>query len=100
MAVVNPALWVPGLFSILVAILSYFVSRRKTRAEASQITVATALDLLEPLRNQVKDLNDRVRLLEKKLAADEVLIRYLEDGVAELTRQIVDLNHEPRWRRN
>lgn len=93
------AVLVPGLFSVLVVLISYLISRRKTRAETSEITVNIALSLLTPLREQVDKLQERVAVLEAQHEEDKAWMKEMEKGIDLLTQQIIELGHEPRWTR-
>jgi len=66
-------------------------------ATAADITVETALSLIDPLRERVKTLEQKVDALSARCAADGIRITHREEGVATLTGQLLDLGHKPNW---
>ncbi len=57
--------------SVLTAIVTAWLNRRKTSAEASSIIVTTALEVVE---NTVGPLNDRIKQLEEQAGRQEIAI--------------------------
>lgn len=90
--------------SIMVALVGWVVSHRKTSAETNDINVDTAIKVvgvlrseMELLRQEQAKLRERVALLEQQRKADQDQLEHLERGVAALTEQVIELGHEPRW---
>lgn len=88
----------------LVSVASVLISRRQTlataaaqEATAADVTVSTALELLDPLRARIKALEEKVEGMCKEMEAQRELVKDLEEGHQILTAQIVDLGHEPAW---
>ena len=83
----GPEIWLPivtvtATFSGVV--LSVRATRRKTRAEESQIIVTTAIELLQPLREEIEILREDVARLHV--------------GVRTLLAQLLEAGIDPEWR--
>ena len=83
--------------AILAALLTYLNTRRKVNAEADSATVASALSLIQPMREELATLRARIDDLEARDKAKALRIDELESGVTVLQEQIRQLGHDPKW---
>ena len=93
-----------AVVAAVVSIVGVIVNRRQTlasaaaqEATAADVTVSTALELLNPLRERVRVLEDKVEELCSRVSSDSERIAHLEGGVEALTTQVVELGGEPVW---
>jgi len=53
------------------AFITGLFSRRKSKADAAAVVTDSAMDLIIPLREEIKALRERVELVEDKLRTEE-----------------------------
>ncbi len=77
---------------------------RHQTADASSLTVAAALTLINPMKERLdtleaegREYRERIEELEKRDRAKTRRINHLEEGVEALTDQVVELGDVPRW---
>lgn len=79
----------------LAALVTHLFQRRKTRAEADNLTVKTAESVVGMLRDQVESLNRRVTDVEERLTREQRETARLRRWVSLLIEQIRGLGVEP-----
>lgn len=53
------------------AIITAFATRGKTRADAAAVVTDSAVDLLKPLRDEIREIRSRLTAVEEQLRAEE-----------------------------
>lgn len=94
LTVTNPAV-ISAVIAGVVSVITYTASRKKVNAEADSVTVASALSLIGPMREQMVDLEERLHALEEVNVSQAARIRHLEKGVTLLQTQLVVLGETP-----
>ena len=99
--------WIAPLSAIVASLVSgagVWYQRRQTMAAASEheataadVTVGTALELLEPLRLRVRTLEEKLDLLCAEIKAERAENADMREGVELLSAQLVDAGHKPGW---
>jgi type II secretory pathway component PulM len=56
-----------GLGAVLVAVINAFVQKRKLGADTAQVLSKTALELVQPLRDRIHELEDEVVALRAQV---------------------------------
>lgn len=69
----------------------------KVGAESESVTVATALSLLPPMREQIMELRKEMGELRARVVVLEMHNNELNHAVSILSEQLVDLGHVPGW---
>lgn len=83
-----------GVGTIAVGIINFVVNRRKLGADTASVLTAAAVELVEPLRAQIKELRAEVVHLKQQVAtavaeldACHDLNRHKDDLIAAFTRE-------------
>lgn len=84
-----------ALATVLVAWLTVRGTKTKTKADATAVIVDTALELIEPFRQQVKHLEERVARTDAALGDVQRQLLYSNSRVAALELQVRSLGHIP-----
>ena len=95
---------VSAVVAAVVSIVGVIVNRRQTlasaaaqEATAADVTVSTALELLNPLRERVRVLEDKVEEMCREIRSEREAMAELRDGVEVLTNQLIEAGHQPAW---
>lgn len=87
-----------GVVGIVIGgLIVYFGGRRKNNADAAESITNAAKTLLEPLTKRVLELEEKVKLQDKKLERYGQRIITLMRGIERLVLQITRLGHVPEW---
>lgn len=104
-AIVELLKWLVGIFGA--SFLTWVISRRKERADITNLITEAAGEIVENLRADVKDLREQV--LEQKTEIGEVkneskellvILREWASGIQELINQIKRHDDVPCWSPN
>jgi len=95
---------VAAISSILTTSAAAWFTRKKTKADAADVTVDTSLKIVTALERRVERLEARtvkqeamIEKMEGQIELQEETIKYLFDGVAILIEQIEALGHKPKF---
>lgn len=88
---------IPSFLTMLTVVGGWLYTRKKDNAESESVTVGTALNLVETLREEMDSLRQRVSHLEAQQKADRQLIDHLSTGTEALRGQVEELGHHPVW---
>lgn len=87
---------IPIIVAVIMAIpgiASFFVQFRKESTEANKLAQEAMLEIIQPLRDEIKRLRERIAELESSEEAKAKRIEYLEgmyNRVAELEKEVTD----------
>lgn len=104
-AIIETIRWLVGIFGA--SLLTWAISRRKERADITNLITEAAGELVDNLRQEVKDLREQV--LEQKTEIGEVkneskelltILREWASGIQQLINQIKKHDDVPCWSPN
>lgn len=94
----------PGLIALRSQFNKDKIAERESRAAEAAAKLANqkmqidiTMSLIDPLKDQIKMLEETVDKQGEKLCRQQKQITYLRNGVTKLSVQIRDLGHDPVW---
>ena len=98
---------VTGVIGVLTVTVSYMVARQQrgklqaeadeSEASATETITDTALKLIKPLQDRIDRQDRRIKELRAQANKNRERIIHLEQGVAILRAQVIELGGEPQW---
>lgn len=92
----------PDILSSLIStavggLITWLVMRRKNNADITNIITDTALQLINPLKTRIDELEKEVGRLKGQVGRYLKRIVYLMDGISKLMAQLSEMNLTPCW---
>ena len=78
-------------------IIAWWLNRKKTKADTADVLVGTAMEMMENLKQRVKELEKEQAELKNEQKRQGIEIEKLRKGAQRLINQIRQLGHEPAW---